>query len=48
MKQISFFEHEMCVWKEERKARRLWALSLALFGGFLASNTAWVIRFFSG
>ena len=45
---MSYLEHERRVWEKERKARRLWVLSLALFGGFLASNTAWVIRFFSG
>lgn len=43
MKQISFFESERQLTKQERKIKRLWTLAIFLFLIFTGSNAMWIV-----
>lgn len=45
MRQITYFEHERQLTKQEIKIKRLWALAILLFFAFVGSNSLWIVRF---
>lgn len=46
MNNVPFHVHELNMAENERKARRLWIVSIFLFLAFLVSNTGWIAYFF--